>query len=190
MPRVGLAPPTEYHHRCRRQMIRRARRWAMPTLRPRKQRVKPKLDDIRRREICAILAVGGTRTLAASYVGCHVETIRNTASRDPDFALQLRKAEISPEIAYLRSLQTAAQDSKQWRAAAWALERLFPDRYGPRKAQAITISQMTEILNALGTIVADEVPVKKYRQRVLERLAELIADLPKPKAKSRPRRAS
>ncbi len=140
--------------------------------------MKPILDETRRREICAILAVGGTRTIAASYVGCHVETIRNTAKRDAQFAEQLRRAEISPEISYLRTVQTAAQDSKHWRAAAWALERLFPDRYASRNPKAITINQMTEILAALGAIVTDEVPVRRYRHRILDRLARLMAELP------------
>ena len=30
---------------------------------------KPVLDDAKRREICAILAIGGTRRMAARYVG-------------------------------------------------------------------------------------------------------------------------
>ena len=44
----------------------------------------PVLDDAKRREICAILAMGGNRETAARYVGCHRTTIANTAERDEE----------------------------------------------------------------------------------------------------------
>lgn len=138
-----------------------------------------KFDETKRREVCAILAVGGTRVMAASYVGCHVQTIRRRAERDPEFAEQLRKAELSAEITFLKSIQAAVGDVKQWRAAAWALERLFPERYARRAPDSITVAQMTEIIKALAAIIVGEVPVKKHRERVLARLAELLADRPR-----------
>ena len=36
--------------------------------------MKPKIDETRQNEICAILSVGGTRRMAAQYIGCHVAT--------------------------------------------------------------------------------------------------------------------
>ncbi len=137
-----------------------------------------KFDDTKRREVCAILAVGGTRLMAATYVGCCVDTIRKTARREEAFAEQLRRAELGPEITFLKCLQTAASDVKQWRAAAWALERLFPERYARRLPNTITLEQMTEIVKALCGIIVSEVPIKKYRERVLARLAELLAEGP------------
>jgi hypothetical protein len=134
---------------------------------------RSKLDQTKQREICAILAVGGTRAMAARYVGCHPETIRRTALREPEFAAQLRKAEINSEIVLLRSIQTASQDVKQWRASAWALERLFPERYGRRSPRTITVEQVSELIRQLGTIIVSEIPVKVYRERILARLAEL-----------------
>lgn len=142
-----------------------------------------KLDATKRREVCAILAVGGTRVMAATYVGCVPATIRATAQRIPEFDEQLRKAELGPEIKFLNSIQAAAGDVKQWRAAAWALERMFPERYARRAPDTITIDQMNEIIQALAEIIVGEVPVKKYRQRLLERLAELLADRPRKRRK-------
>ncbi len=52
---------------------------------------KSLLDDGKKRDICLILSLGGTRQMAAHYVGCSVRTIRNTAHRDPLFADQLAK---------------------------------------------------------------------------------------------------
>ncbi len=143
-----------------------------------------KLDDTKQREICAILAIGGTRLMAAHYVGCHVETIRKKALREPEFAAQLRRAEVTPEITLLRGIQAAAADPKQWRAAAWALERLFPARYGRRRAESIGFDQMKQIVERLATVVLSEVPIKRYRRAILDRLGELVADGRKPKPSS------
>ncbi len=133
-----------------------------------------KLNETKRREICAILAVGGTRRMAATYVGCATATIRSTARRLPEFAEQLRKAELGPEITFLTAIKTAAGDAKQWRAAAWALERLFPERYAKRPPESVTLEQLTELMKTMAEIIAGEVPVKTYRQRLLKRLKTLL----------------
>src|SRR5690242_15717663 len=50
------------------------------------------LDDKKCAAIFGILAVGGTRRLAARYVGCSPATIHNAARRDKDFRRQLRSS--------------------------------------------------------------------------------------------------
>ena len=110
---------------------------------------KPLLDEVKRGEICEILAIGGTRTLAARYVGCSLDTIARTAERDRAFAKQLRKASVECEIRCLRSLQNAAQDPTQWRAAAWTLERLYPERYARRVHGAVTHEQLRQVIGRL-----------------------------------------
>jgi hypothetical protein len=124
--------------------------------------------------------------MAAQYVGCHVETIRQAARRDPEFAEQLRKAEIGPELTFLRNIQQASKDPKQWRASAWALERLYPDRYGRRPPNSITPEQLAEVIREMGTIVVGEVRAKPFRERVLTRLSELAAEPRKSAVKKRP----
>ena len=146
--------------------------------------MKPILDEVKRQQICAILGVGGTRQMAAGFLGCHVDTIRNTAKRDPNFGKQLRRAEATPEITYLKSIQTAAADSKQWRAAAWALERLYPARYAPRKAEMLSPQQVVELLEEFLTALAEEIPVKRYRRRLWRRLNSITGKLNSSKSKS------
>ncbi len=99
---------------------------------------KPLLDEAKRRKICEVLAVGGTRTMAAAYVGRSLDTIARAAKRDPAFAKELRRASVECEIRCLRNLSKAAQEPKNWRAAAWMLERLWPERYGCRKHVGLT----------------------------------------------------
>ena len=116
-------------------------------------RRKPLLDEAKRRRICSILALGGTRELAAFNVGCSRATIVRTMRRDPAFAQQVWEAETDAEILFLRTLKT-----KQWRSAAWALERLFPSRYARRAADTITRAQLADLLRMLGRRLATDTP--------------------------------
>lgn len=77
---------------------------------------RPALDEIKRREVCAILAMGGSRATAARYVGCAVSTILRTSQRNRTFRGELRKAESSAEVIQLQHIHTAGK--KNWRAAA------------------------------------------------------------------------
>jgi hypothetical protein len=44
------------------------------------------LDAEKRNYILRTLAMGGSRAMAAQLIGCHPNTITNTAKSDPDFA--------------------------------------------------------------------------------------------------------
>jgi len=133
------------------------------------------LDAAQRNDIVAIVSVGGSRQMAASYVGCHVETIRRAAIESPEFAKRLRQAELGPEILFLKNLHAAADDVKQWRAAAWALERMFPERYARRKPTTITQDELTMVLEEIAKIIQSEVPAKRHRRRILQRLISLTS---------------
>ena len=138
---------------------------------------RPVLDDGKQREICAILAVGCTRQIAARYVGCHTSTIRRTALRNHEFALALRQAETKHEILHLSHINVAAKEGRYWRAAAWALERKYPGRYGPRRPHMFTIEQVAQVLGQFADVVSEEVPETDCRQRILGRLTDLTAGL-------------
>jgi hypothetical protein len=134
------------------------------------------LDEVKRGEICAILSVGGSRNTAASYVGCATTTITRTAARDTAFGRKLARAESQWEVHQLRNIQQAARQEKYWRAAAWALERIYPDRYGPRKPGIVPQERMNALLTSFATIVTREVPAAAQRKRILKRLSELSGE--------------
>ena len=144
------------------------------------------LDGYKRREILAILGVGCSRATAAKYVGCSVVTIQNTADRDPQFAEQLRRKEHVSEIAYLENIQKAARTERYWRAAAWALERINPDKYGRRGADVITVDQIRALMAQFSEVVVEEVPAR-HRKNILKRLAA-ISDALKGASKNKDRR--
>lgn len=128
------------------------------------------LDSVRQREVCAIVGVGCSRWAAAKYVGCSPETIRRTALRDTAFGEQLRKAETGLELRFLQQIQQAAREPKYWRAAAWALERKYPERYERRKGEAISEGEMAGLVIELVAVVSHEVSDLEMRKRIVERL--------------------
>jgi hypothetical protein len=137
---------------------------------------KTYLDEIKQREICAILSVGGTRQMAARYVGCSVRTIRNRAKRDPLFAERLAKTELSPEITFLRSIIQAAGETKHRRAAAWGLERLYPERYAPRAPDTIPIAQLHDVVDHLVEKAMQLAPDTRNPQGLRTTLSELAIE--------------
>ena len=134
---------------------------------------KPALDEIKKREIIALLSVGCSRRTAAKYVGCDPRTIPRTAEREPKFAMQIDRAENQQEVTYLRRIQEAAQNAQYWRAAAWMLERKFPNVYGRRGPDVITVDQVRDLLVQFAEIIVEEIPAAKYRKPVLKRLAAI-----------------
>ena len=142
---------------------------------------KPVLDQIKRREIIAILSVGCSRRTAAKYVDCAVSTIQNTADRDTSFAKQLREAEFVSEIGFLKNIKEAAKKAQYWRAAAWALERKNPQEFAARGPDVITVEQISHLLSRFAEIIVEEVPVAKTRKAIIKRLDSLSHDLQEPK---------
>lgn len=135
------------------------------------------LDEMKRREIVAVLSMGGTREMAANYVGCHPTTIWRTANRLPEFAAAMTRAESNHEMQHLGHVSSAAKDVRHWRAAAWTLEHCYPDRYARRRSSAITLEQMSQILSQLAGLILEEIPEQTYCQRILDRLGQLSDEL-------------
>jgi hypothetical protein len=133
------------------------------------------LDEGKKREILAILSMGCSRRAAAKYVGCAPATIVNTARRDPEFAAQLQRAESKAEIGYMKNIQKAASKEQYWRAAAWALERKYPDQYALRSPDAISRDEVIALLTQLAGLITQEVPVARFRKGLLKRLQSLLA---------------
>ncbi len=137
----------------------------------------PRLDDAKRREILAILSVGCSRRTAARFVGCSAKAIQEAADRDPDFAQRLRRAEHKAEVGCLKNVQQAAGQDKHWRASVWALERLNPEDFAPRKPEAMTLERFNAMMAQLADALVADIPVARYRKAVLRRLDRLMAEL-------------
>lgn len=150
-----------------------------------------KLDITRQNDICSILGVGGTRKMAARYVGCHERSIRNLARRDPAFAERLRQSEINPELQYLKTIDEAAREPKQWRAARWMMEHLYPHRYA-RRTKSFSHDEVQTMLLALVRQIQRAFPKGSPERRLIRRrlrtLAKTLMEQPPRYRKPRPRR--
>jgi hypothetical protein len=126
------------------------------------------LNDAKRREICALIAGGCGLQEAAKYVRCGINTIRREADRNPDFNEHLRRAEMYAQLSPLRAMQHAT--STHWRAAAWMLERAFPDRFARPEAGAFGARQarqlLGEVLNVISSETSDPFKVERIEKRV------------------------
>jgi transposase-like protein len=146
--------------------------------------MQPILDETKRREVCAILSVGGTRAMAARYVGCSQRTLRRAAQRDLRFRQQLRKTEISPEITFLKTMLNAGSDVKHWQAAKWALQHIYPDRYA-RRPQTLTIEQTKDLISQVIKSIGKKVPDPKTRAAIHRQIAKITRRSTRKKTRAR-----
>jgi hypothetical protein len=140
----------------------------------RKRGRRPVLDDVKRCEILAILSVGCSQSVAAQYVGCAVSTIQRTADRDPKFAEELGKAKSNAELGLVKNIRKAAKKEQYWRAAAWALERGFPEKYARRGPDVITAEDLARVLAQFADMIVQQVPVDAYRKNIVKGMEALV----------------
>jgi hypothetical protein len=135
------------------------------------------LDESQRGTICAIVALGGSRARAAKAAGCKVRQIEALARSDVEFARQLARAESKPELEHLKHIQAAAADARYWRAAAWALEHLYPEDYALRRPQSMSAEQIRLALTEFADIILVDITDESLRDKILERLDKLADEL-------------
>ncbi len=131
------------------------------------------LTDDQKREFCLIVLIGCDRETASKYLGCTSSQLQSALQQDPQFAKQLARAEATPEFIHMRNLHNAAKDEKHWRVSVWWLERCAPERYARRNPDAISESQLRQIIKQLADAIAGEVASQDDRQRLLTRLSKI-----------------
>jgi transposase len=88
------------------------------------------LDEARRRRLLEALEVGATLEVAARAAGVSAATLARWRTRDDEVA----QAEARGVVAMLDAIHKAATGAHggTWQAAAWRLERRYPEVYGRR----------------------------------------------------------
>lgn len=79
--------------------------------------------------ILEALQLGATYKRAAAAAGISYDTLNDWMRDDLQFRQQVKEAEGVAAVAALRQIQRAAK-SGAWQAAAWILERRYPQEYG------------------------------------------------------------
>jgi IS30 family transposase len=129
------------------------------------------LDEIKQHEVCALVTMGCSLNHAARYVGCVPSTIRREARRNPKFNEQLRRASFSAAVTPLQAVREASK--KYWRAAAWLLERIDPERFGKPSPLHIRPNQLEAYHRMLADLFRSEIRDPEDYQRVVAKLGEL-----------------
>jgi transposase len=83
------------------------------------------------KKIVDAIRVGATFNLACAYGGISEDTFANWRQRYSDFADAVKEAEGVAAVKWLAVIDKAAQEGA-WQAAAWKLERKYPQQYGRR----------------------------------------------------------
>jgi len=131
------------------------------------------LDEMKRREICAMISAGASLVNAAGYVGCAVSTIRRERERNPGFRDELRHAQSHLQLNSLQAMHRAA--GSHWRAAAWMLERTDPDRFAPRRdAKGLTKRELRQFVSGLIQVIDREVADPVSRVNVFRGLDDIM----------------
>ena len=137
---------------------------------------RKRLSPKQKNEALAVLSVGCSRAAAARCVRCSPHILLREITEHPLFAEQVAKAEEGIEVFCLSNLRKAAQKEQYWRAAAWMLERRLPDRYGTKKAKTLTAEHVQKFMATCMQIVAEELPDKERREKIINRLAEELEE--------------
>jgi transposase len=80
-------------------------------------------------KIVQAIELGATYALAAGYAGITFETLNVWRKTKSGFSEALQEAEGKAAITWLAKIEREASNG-DWRAAAWKLERRYPQDYG------------------------------------------------------------
>lgn len=79
--------------------------------------------------ICEAISMGATYELAAGYGGISYDTFNDWRQSKSQFSDLVKEAEGKAAVGWLKKIESAADDGA-WQAAAWKLERRYPQDYG------------------------------------------------------------
>jgi len=82
----------------------------------------------RAQKVIQAIQMGASYKLAAAFASISEDTLSRWRARSADFADTLARAEGSAAVKWLAIIDHAAD--ADWRAAAWKLERRYPQDYG------------------------------------------------------------
>lgn len=80
------------------------------------------------------IRLGATYQLACDYADISMQTFITWRNTKPEFLEAIKRAEGTAAVTWLAKIEAAASDGN-WQAAAWKLERRYPDHYGRNRVE-------------------------------------------------------
>lgn len=122
-----------------------------------------KLTPERQSKVCQAIQLGATYVHACNYAGISYETFRRWMRENVAFHDAVKEAEGKATVGWLAKIEKAASDGN-WTAAAWKLERRYPNDYGRRDMRDTAQEPQEDAQNA-----------EQVRSDVLARISRLMA---------------
>ena len=98
-----------------------------------------KRDRIDTNKICDLIAQGHSKESACGRVGITNKTLWTWTQDDEELREKVNQAVSKSEIALVNHVLHRAMDD--WKAAAYLLERRFPERYAPKAELSIDVNK-------------------------------------------------
>jgi hypothetical protein len=131
------------------------------------------LDEVKRREVCALVSAGCGIDGAARYVGCNAITIRRESLRNPEFCEQLRNAELNAQNTPLQRLPKAAGTQRR---AASMLKPTRPDQFARREPNVLSAEDVKIWVEKLVKSKFDRPNDSEIVDRMLRRFDAVVAE--------------
>jgi hypothetical protein len=128
------------------------------------------LTEIQKQDVCTVVGAGCDRETAAKYARTSSTTIRAAMEADAEFAAEVRYKEAAVELHHMLNIYHAGKTVANWRTSAWWLERLAPERYGPRGAGTVTTRQLKTYIEHISATLIVDVPDDEVRKQLLDKL--------------------
>lgn len=141
---------------------------------PKRKTKKTPLDAKTKTGILAVVSLGATLETAARYFKREPREIVDEIAADAEFQRDFQQAREQAEVFFLKQVKSAAQDAKNWRAATWSLERLYPDRYGRLKADSVSVDELRALFERLRETIAAEFQEPADREKIEAKLDALL----------------
>lgn len=105
-------------------------------------------------KILKAIAVGAPYTHACNFASVGFDAFNEWRAKYPEFAERIKEAEGKAVTGWLAKIEKAASDGN-WQAAAWKLERRYPEEFGRRDKVQIDVNKLdADIERELAAITA------------------------------------
>lgn len=98
-----------------------------------------KYDADTARKVTDSIRVGATYKLACAFAGVSEDTFALWRKKHTEFADAVMQAEGGAAVGWLAKIEKAANEGI-WQAAAWKLERRYPESYGRQVVTTINLT--------------------------------------------------
>lgn len=150
---------------------------------------RPRKPTQKIQELLHAISLGATYKMACSYAGIgestfHKELAMGREGQDAEsieFLASIKKAEAEAGLKWLGQIEAAAQQGN-WQAAAWRLERRYPQEYARRQISIVqgvnfdSDGSLDESIKEAIAIVAMAIKGSKNKEQVSKYLLSQIAE--------------